>query len=212
MWIADVRFEEVSTSVERTDDNGTTSCLYPEKPRNLDLIANHEENSDLLTSWSQSGERFKISVLEKAFEGHNVAVLEWADKNEPMGEFERCEANSAYLCQRFRAKPFRQSRIKFSAFIKTEEVRDEAVLVLMINGVNQARVALSRMNSLIGNNDWAEHSCVLDVSNFAYSISIWLQMTGPGKTSFAKVAVEKVGYDVATTDGNNRPTNLDFRL
>lgn len=40
--------------------------------------------------------------------------------------------------------------LKFSGFIKTENIQSEAVLVLMVNGVHSARLALSRMDSLVG--------------------------------------------------------------
>jgi len=51
---------------------------------------------------------------------------------------------------------------------------------------------------------------VLDVSQFAYSITIWLQITGIGKAYFANVEVMAVDDNVPTTDGHHHPENLDF--
>lgn len=53
--------------------------------------------------------------------------------------------------------------MRFASYIKAEDVHGEVAMVLMVNGVNYARLALSRMSlDLVdGCSDWAEYAQVL---------------------------------------------------
>jgi hypothetical protein len=220
LWAAQFTVEEVSKDVPRTDDHGGTNPLE-KQPVNLDFREYSDEGvaknrQPVVVGWKcpEKSDEQKYSVAENVFNGANAAVIELvpseANPSQPYDPYDE-RTNLGYFCQTFSAKPFRGSRIKFSSFIKTENVVGSAYLVLMINSV-YTRLALSTMNieGADGNNDWAEYSRVLDVSEFAYSISIWLQMNGSGKSYFSKIRVEAVSQDVPTTDKNHHPRNLDF--
>jgi len=220
LWAAQFRVEEVSKDVPRTDNHGGSNLL-PSHPANLDFSETASDCSStspetVAVGWDcpkdQDGHRY--SVLKNAFGGDNAAVIELL----PLGTssskpFDPNDENNrlGYFCQTFSAVPFRGSRIKFSSSLKTENVKGQAYLVLMVNSVS-TRLALSTMDleGLAGDNDWTELSQVLDVSEFAYSVTIWLQMVGSGKAYYSKVSVEAVSEDVPTTDSNHQPRNLDF--
>src|ERR1700722_13074792 len=128
MWAAQFKVEEVSKSVPRTDDHGTSSLLQPH-PVNLDFSEPGDKTKAAYGcpvagwSWPGNNPNFKSAILDKAFDGSNVAVIESC---KPPGRSElvdiHYENSIGYLCQTFSAKPFRGSRIKFSSFVKTENV------------------------------------------------------------------------------------------
>jgi len=213
LWAAQFKIDEVSNSVPRTDDHGGE--FVPPHPLNLSFSETiceglKNEQCPLAAGWqtSPATDGLKFAVLENAFEGNNVALI----NSIRTPDLVDVEDRFGYFCQSFQAKPFRGHRFKFSSMIKTEAVEGRVVLVLMVNGVHYKRMALSTMSAepLTGDNDWASYSQVLDVSQFAYSITIWLQITGIGKAYFANVEVMAVDDNVPTTDGHHHPENLDF--
>jgi len=209
LWAAQFKVEEVSKDVSRTDDHGGFNGVLPQ-PYNLDFAesasADADSNEAAAAGWRCPQDRVnqRYSIEKNAFAGANAAVIELPIDKDNAEQF-------GYYCQSFSATPFRGGRIKFSSYIKTEKAVEGAYLVLMVNSVH-SRLALSTMGdeALAGDNDWTECSRVLDVSEFAYSISLWLQMSGSGKAYFSQVAVEAVSPEVPKTDNNHQPRNLDF--
>lgn len=219
MWVADFKVQQVSRDTPRTDDHGSTLMLEP-RPVNLRFADVPAEQADPVAldllpgwRWPRGNACVALQVLKGQFRGENVAVLSSEPSQSPLEANDLVgDDDTAFLCQTFSAKPYRGRRLRFASYIKAEDVHGEVAMVLMVNGVNYARLALSRMSlDLVdGSSDWAEYAQVLDVSDFAYSVSIWLQMTGRGKAHFAQVEVAPVSSDVPTTDGNHHPRNLSF--
>jgi hypothetical protein len=121
-------------------------------------------------------------------------------------------------------EPYLGKRVRFSANVKADAVKDWAGLWMRVDDANHktgnspAVLAFDNMQSrpIKGTFGWKSFSVVLDVPEEATGISLGILMSGGGAVWLNGVKLEVVGPEVATT-GMTRPkkstagpTNLSF--
>lgn len=123
----------------------------------------------------------------------------------------------ATLSQQIDAHNYAASRVRLSAWVRTEKVDAWAGLWMRVD-VGKTSAAFDNMQNrpLAGTRDWQRVEIVLDVDPSADAILFGLLLDGPGTVWIDDIAFEKVGPEVPTTDmttGANLPEgpqNLGF--
>lgn len=120
------------------------------------------------------------------------------------------------LMQDFRADHYLGKRVRFSAFVKTENVQDWAGLWMRIDK-GSASIAFDNMQNrpIKRTTDWQKYDVVLDVAQDATGIFFGVLLSESGTVWLNSAKFEVVGPTVLTTDGDRvqrpeEPTNLDF--
>ena len=127
------------------------------------------------------------------------------------------------LMRSYGAEPYLGKRIRFSANVKADTVKDWAGLWMRVDarhatGETPAVLSFDNMQGrpIKGTFGWKSFSVVLDVPEDAANISLGILMQGGGAVWLNSVKLEVVGTDVPTT-GMSRPkkptagpTNLSF--
>lgn len=121
------------------------------------------------------------------------------------------------LMQNFGADNYMGKRVRFSAFVKAEDVQNWAGLWMRIDGKERAALAFDNMQdrAIKGTADWRKYEVVLDVPQNANGIFFGILLRGTGEVWINGVKFEVVGTDVPTTDKQKPsqpagPANLDF--
>lgn len=106
------------------------------------------------------------------------------------------------VMQQFKACDYIGKRIRFSAFIKTQNVAAWCGLWMRINGVTANIVKLDNMQNrpIIGTNDWNYYSVVLDIPESSNVINIGVLLNGKGTIWMDHINFEVVDKSVETTD------------
>jgi hypothetical protein len=111
--------------------------------------------------------------------------------------------------QAFDARPWRGRKARFSAFIKTDDVRGWAGLWMRVDRT-RGRAPFDNMQArpLRGSSAWTEHAVVLEVPDDATSIRLGLLQDGAGRTWIDGARFEAVADDVPVTTADDRPLSL----
>jgi hypothetical protein len=120
------------------------------------------------------------------------------------------------LMQDFRAGNYLGKRVRFSGFVKSDEVQSWAGLWMRVDK-GQEMVAFDNMQDrpIKGTTGWQKYEVVLDVPQDATGIALGVLLGGSGEVWLNGGKFEVVGADVPTTGGKgvklpDGPTNLDF--
>jgi hypothetical protein len=126
------------------------------------------------------------------------------------------------LMQTIVADSYRGKRVRFTAYVRSEEVESWAGLWCRVDGAGSppAMLAFDNMydRSIKGNTEWQAYGVVLDVAQEASAIAYGVLLAGPGKIWIDTAHFEVVDKNVPTTGGKpgssvpTQPTNLDFEL
>jgi hypothetical protein len=119
--------------------------------------------------------------------------------------------------QAFNASEYRGKRLRYSAFVKCENIKVWAGLWLRVDKGKESTAFDNMQNRPIkGTQDWMEYSIVLDVDPMADNISFGILMDGPGAAWIDDIQFTVVGNDVPVTDITKSqqppsgPQNLNF--
>jgi hypothetical protein len=119
--------------------------------------------------------------------------------------------------QMFEATEYRGKRVRFSAFVKTENVENWASLWMRVDGNERRSIAFDNMQKrqIKGTQNWTRHSIVLDVDAAkSTAIAFGVMLSGKGAVWIDDVRFEVVGQDVPVTDmfleQPKGPQNLNF--
>jgi hypothetical protein len=120
------------------------------------------------------------------------------------------------LMQMFSASKYAGQRIRLSASVKADEVKDWAGLWMRVD-VNSKTFALDNMmdRSIKGSVDWREYQVVLDVPKDATAVAFGILVNKSGMVWLNNVKFEIVGTDVPVTakpfgETQTGPVNLNF--
>ena len=120
------------------------------------------------------------------------------------------------LMQMFSASKYAGRRIRLSASVKSDEVKDWAGLWMRVD-VNSKPFALDNMmdRSIKGSVDWHEYQVVLDVPKDATAVAFGVLVNKSGTVWLNNVKLETVGTDVPVTakpfgETQTEPVNLNF--
>ncbi|MBN1446484.1 MAG: hypothetical protein JXA28_01035, partial [Bacteroidetes bacterium] len=100
------------------------------------------------------------------------------------------------------ADSYRTKRLRFSAYLKTENVSNFAGLWMRVDGPNRKVLAFDNMQDrgVSGTTDWIRYEIVLDVPTAADSIYLGTLLVGDGKVWTGSLMLDVVGNDVPITD------------
>jgi beta-lactamase regulating signal transducer with metallopeptidase domain len=125
------------------------------------------------------------------------------------------------------ATPYRGKRICFSAYIKTQGVKEYAGPMFGLVGGEHERTYLMQNQPIKGDTDWKRYSFVTDIDTDVKQFVLGMNLQGKGKVWMNHLALEEVGKDVpvsphtliyrpARSEARQRPTlpkqpsNMDF--
>lgn len=159
-------------------------------------------------------EKYTLNYDTKVYRNGNKSVVLHAK------EGEHFEPNQfATLMQQFQAKNYLGKRVRFSGFIKTEDVTGWSGLWMRIDDSQQNLIGFDNMEtrSIKGTKDWNYYACVLDVPQEADCLNIGMLLTGHGHVWLDDCSFEEVGLDIPVTGSRNpteklpaEPQNLKF--
>jgi hypothetical protein len=121
------------------------------------------------------------------------------------------------------AKSFRDKRVRLSAVVKAEDVRDWSGLWMRVDGSNGVSAFDNMQDRPIeGTSDWTRYSVVLEVAPDAADVAFGLLLAGTGHVWMDGVRLEGVGPEVPVTNelrsapefspAPEPPESLDFGL
>jgi hypothetical protein len=123
----------------------------------------------------------------------------------------------AALVQQIKADAYQGKRLRFSAALRSQNIKNRATLFMRISGANAKILAFDNMRNrfITGTIDWEHHDIVLDVAEEAEDIVFGFLLSQEGQVWMADVQLEAVDRNVPTTDlldeiAPHFPTNLDF--
>lgn len=122
------------------------------------------------------------------------------------------------MMQQFNAKLYKNSRVKLSAFIKTESITESSGLWMRVDDKYEDILQFDNMSDrpIKGTKNWNIYSVVLDVPEESEVISFGILLNGPGKVWIDNIKFTKVNKNVPSTNMNQRkdlldePVNLSF--
>jgi hypothetical protein len=129
------------------------------------------------------------------------------------------ETGFGTLMQNFSAERYLGKRVRFSAFVKSENIQSWAGLWMRVDGkAGQTPLAFDNMQDrpVKGTSAWRNYEVVLDVPAGATGIYLGILLDGPGTVWMNGVRFEEVPADISTTDRIKAPpqpqgpTNLGF--
>ena len=121
--------------------------------------------------------------------------------------------------QMFKADEYRGKRLRLSAYVKAEDVKDWAGLWMRVDGPENKVLSFDNMQNrpIRGTADWQQVAIVLDVPQNSVGIAFGILLQGVGRVWIDNVQFEVVGQDVSTTQLKEdtspplpQPTNLGF--
>lgn len=124
----------------------------------------------------------------------------------------------ATVMQQFSAKEYSGRRVRFSGFVKSEDVTGWAGLWLRLDDAFSRTLSLDNMQNrgIKGTTGWNCYSCVLDVPQDAAVISIGVLLSGQGQIWFDNATFQEVDLSIPTTTLDltselpAAPSNLSF--
>jgi hypothetical protein len=131
---------------------------------------------------------------------------------------ERHERGTAALGQFVSAKPYAGKRVRYSAWLRCENVLNSAGISIFITDdrdhVLDVRGLETRTlgGSLKATTGWSQRDIVIDIPDIAHELQFGFYLYGTGEARFSGIALEVVGNDVPTSapQAHDTPQNLDF--
>lgn len=161
---------------------------------------NHQmEQKQLVSGWLMSGstpEKYEYGPDRAVFfQGTQSVFLRNREVGLDDGDF-------GTVMQQFRAARWVGKRIRFSGFVKAENVAGWGGLWMRIDStaVNTLKFDNMQNRPIRGTSDWNCYSVVLDVPENSVAISLGVLLGGTGKLWLDGVRFETVDRNVPTTD------------
>ncbi|HDR7658387.1 helix-turn-helix domain-containing protein [Bacillus wiedmannii] len=124
------------------------------------------------------------------------------------------------LMQMFRADKYIGKRLRLTAFVKSENVRDWAGLWMRVDGKDTEPLAMDNMQNrpIKNTNNWQSYSVVLDIKEGALGIAFGVLLSGEGCVWLDSIRFDEVDEKISSTDlAENfyetlleKPVNLQF--
>lgn len=120
------------------------------------------------------------------------------------------------LLQDFRSDHYKGKRIRFSGYVKADQVEGGAGLLMRIEGGGSQVLAVDNMGDrkIKGTSYWTQYSVVLDVPEGSTGIFFGIRMEGKGTVWLSGLQLEVV-YDNTPVTGITKaaePQNLDLEV
>ncbi|GAA0742160.1 AraC family transcriptional regulator [Clostridium oceanicum] len=160
-------------------------------------ISMNEQNK--IKGWIVTGtapEKYEGSIDNKIYHmGSKAATMRSVGE-----EFSAEEYGT--IMQQISGKTFVGKRMRFSGFIKTEEVEGWSGLWMRIDDASGVTLKLDNMQSrpITGTTEWNYYSCVLDIPEKGAIINIGALLIGKGKIWFDNADFQEVDHNTPTTE------------
>ena len=115
---------------------------------------------------------------------------------------------AVYVSQSFRAGTFRGKRVRLGAFLRPKDVTNQVFLYLTINRAGDSNPTFLKAETS-GTTRWKKYELVTDVPTDADSVTIALELRGPGTVRADDFSFSSVNRFVPLTQ-HLAPANLDF--
>jgi hypothetical protein len=162
------------------------------------------------TGWYLAGSRpsnYETGVdTDSTYSGRPSAFLKCTHAGEGFGT----------LMQDISSDRYAGKRVRFSAFVKTEDANSAGLWLRVDKGTSSVAFDNMQDRALKGTSGWQRYAVVLDVPKEATGIFFGVLLSGSGKVWINSGNFEIVGEDVPTTGSSaNRqrplePVNLSF--
>lgn len=115
------------------------------------------------------------------------------------------------LAQSVRPDNFREKRVRLSAYIKSENVSEYALMWMRVDGTNLRVLDFDNMEDrpIKGTTDWKRYEIVLDVPAETLEIAFGVILSESGQVWIDDVKFEIVGQDTAKTTLKISPEELE---
>lgn len=168
-------------------------------------------DSNLPEGWLRAGSQpkdYKMEIDKKTFKvgSQSACIKSTKKKIEGFGT----------LMQMSKADEYLGKKIKLTAFVKSEDVKDWAGLWLRVDGQKKGEtLSFDNMQDrpIKGTSNWARYSITLDVPNDASRINYGALLSGTGTIWFDGLSIEIVGDMDGESNSyqiHDTPMNLDF--
>ncbi len=185
----------------------------------MKLRSNQKETAmkkkQIIPGWIITGSMPKLySVLmdqENNYNGGKSVVIKSKAEILEAGAF-------CTMFQQFKAAAYIGKRVRFSGYLKTEEVKEWGGIWMRMNSTTADILKIDNMQDrpIKETTDWTYYSIVLDVPENSAIINIGLLLNGTGKLWASGLSFEVVDKSVSTTDVDlssglpENPVNLTF--
>jgi len=156
-------------------------------------------NSTEIKDWIMTGtapEKYQMSIDHKIYNtGTKSATIKSIADEFDVGEY-------ATIMQQFSAKNFLGKRVRFSGFVKTQDVIGWCGLWMRIDSASVVTLKLDNMQGrpIVGTTEWNHYSCVLDVPENAGILNIGVLLCGKGQVWLDNVSFQEVDLNIPTTE------------
>lgn len=118
------------------------------------------------------------------------------------------------IMQQISAKTFVGKRMRFSGFVKTQDVEGWCGLWMRIDSALGVTLKLDNMQSraITGTTEWNYYSCILDIPENGAIINIGVLLTGKGQIWFDNADFQEVDHNTPTTEFNPEEVFPDHLL
>jgi hypothetical protein len=195
-WINDLKFEIVDTTVACT---GKIYKQTPVLPQNLSFEIPSLESYEVSYRWNfyNKNKSHKISIVKDSIKNENVLLIE---------SFHVTGTSLGFVTQTIKSRNYRNTKIKISAYVKSENIENEAHLILYCLKSNN-RNTLSK--KIKGTKDWTKYEIIADVPNTSIPITFGVFLNGTGKIWVDDFSIEVIeGTDKSKI--LDEPKNLTF--
>ncbi len=180
MWVDDLELVRVDDSVATTDSIGHQDA------RNMGF-------EDGTHWWELLGPYATKGIDNQTVHGGKTSARLEQTTSDP--------ENYAAYAQWVRVGNYAGKRVRFSAFLKTDNVQEQAGLWLQVyNGLAIAVQDEMETRPIYGTTDWTQYEIVLDVPPNSTILAMGVQISGAGRLWIDDADLEIVGEDVPTTN------------
>lgn len=124
----------------------------------------------------------------------------------------------ATLMQQIKSDQYRGERVRFSAFVKSKDVKEAAGLWMRVDHSSGEVLSFDNMMNrpIEGTNEWNHYSVVLDIPAKSEAIAFGVMLNGSGQIWLDKLGFEIVDVSIPVTEQSStedlsyEPVNLNF--
>ena len=171
-------------------------------------LADSSRDAPVCPGWGMTGPATAsyVAILDHEVRYGGETSLHLASRARQTREF-------GGVMQSLRADHYRGKRVRYAAFVRTENVVDGAGLWLRADAADGRVQAFDNMmvsrRALKGTREWAEYEVVLDVPESAAGLYFGIVLAGDGAMWVDSARLEEVGPDVAVTSPTGVPLSVN---
>jgi len=182
----------VTALLASTGALATQAQESPDAPKNLDFEDPPRSVVLRPAGWGGGGEGYELAVdVQVRHQGRQSGRIRWTGWDQPSLR------GFGVLDQSVPAEAFRGRRVRYSGYVRTQDVREGWVGLWMgVNG-HEGMLFFDNMQTsnraIVGTTDWKEYEIILDVPTEAMAIGFGVILSGKGTAWVDDLALAPVG-------------------